>query len=278
MNLSLQPLNAEFKAALEIIRKHPESAQEIATWSPQVGGTIRLLVALTHDAESVASDTKAASFVRDDNLDGPNRHHRMRDHAYIHGSLEKYDRTVEDTVIIYGRRISMGVQVFEEPFSPAFFEYVIQGVATHIQYRDSGTLPPADTVYGWECSFRSFKNRCGQSDRFFSDVGSIGLLPLVKGCSHECIVEHLDSHDGARLTPTLARQYPDLTEEYSAHDWECRRCAATYSFRESDKEENLACNEEATDAPPRPDCASENVPIPLRGPTSEKHALSPSDD
>lgn len=129
-----------------------------------------------------------------DNLDEPNRHHRAQVHAYVHGPSEKYDHAVEDAVIIYGGRTSMNVRVFEEPFSPAFFERVLDWAATHTEYRESDTLPPADPEYGWECRFCSFKHRCGESDRPFSDTGVSGFLPLVDDYPRERIVEYLDAH------------------------------------------------------------------------------------
>jgi CRISPR-associated exonuclease Cas4 len=74
-------------------------------------------------------------------LDEPNRHHRAQVHAYMHGLSEMYDRTVKEAVIVYGGggRTSMNVRVFEEPFSPAFFERVLQWAATHTEFRESET-------------------------------------------------------------------------------------------------------------------------------------------
>jgi len=224
------------------------------------------------DAESeplLVTEVKTKRSVED--LDAPNRHHRAQVHAYMHGLSEKYERSVDDAVIIYGGRTSMNVRVFEEPFSPAFFERVLQWAATHTEARQSEALPPADPEYGWECSTCSFRHRCGQSDEPFEDVGFTGFLPLVEDYPHEQVVEYLESHDSACLTPTLARRYPDLVDRYGVHDWKCLRCSGTYSYGEFDREENFFSDGKTAGAPLCPDCANENVPIPLRGPTPGEH-------
>ena len=167
-----------------------------------------------------------------DGLSEPNRHHRAQVHAYMHGLSAKYDRSVDEAVIVYGGRTSMDVRAFEEPFSAAFFERVLDWAATHTEYRESDVLPPADPEYGWECRFCSFKHRCGQSERPFEDIGYTGFLPLVADYPRERMVEYLDARteDGAKLTPTLAQEYPELAEEYAVHDWNCPCCESEYAW------------------------------------------------
>jgi CRISPR-associated exonuclease Cas4 len=213
-----------------------------------------------------------------DDLDEPNRHHRAQVHTYMHGLDEEYDRPVDDAVIIYGGRTSMDVRVFEVPFSAAFFERVLDWAATHTRYRESGTLPPADPEFDWECSFCSFQHRCGQSDRPFADVGPDGFLPLVEDYPRERVVEYLQSHDGTRLTPTLARRYPDLVDCYGVHDWVCQRCSATYPAQDLDSEcGEVAHNDSIADSPLCPACANEHVPVPLKGPAPDDQAFGPFD-
>jgi CRISPR-associated exonuclease Cas4 len=234
-------------------------------------------VIVTAESEPLlVTEVKTKSSVED--LDGPNRHHRAQVHAYMHGLSEKYDRAVEDAVIIYGGRTSMNVRVFEEPFSPAFFERVLQWAATHTESRKSEALPPADPEYSWECSVCPFQHRCGQSDRPFSDVGPDGFLPLVEDYPRERVVEYLQSRDSGRLTPTLARRYPDLIDEYGVHHWVCRRCSATYAFEEIefDPDRSLDRDDGIADSPLCPACANEHVPIPLRGPALDNSPLDHS--
>jgi CRISPR/Cas system-associated exonuclease Cas4 (RecB family) len=211
-----------------------------------------------------------------DGLDEPNRHHRAQVHAYMHGLSAKYDRTVDEAVIIYGGRKSLDIRAFEESFSAAFYERVLDWAATHTEYRDTESLPPADPEYGWECSFCPYRHRCGQSDRPFSNVGYAGFLPLIDDYPREQVIEYLDSHDYARLTPTLAHEYSDLLEDYGVHDWECQRCSATYAFGEVEFDPNrsLGRNEGVADSPLCPACVNEHVPIPLKGPALSDQALA----
>ena len=203
-----------------------------------------------------------------DGLDEPNHHHRAQVHAYMHGLSEKYDRVVEDAVIIYGGRTSMDVRVFEEPFSPAFWERVLQWAAIHTDFRQSETLPPADPEYGWECSFCSFKHRCGQSDRPFSDVGVTGFLPLVDDYPRERIVEYLNGHteDDAKLTPSLAHEQPELTEEYDVYDWHCSRCGSHRTW------DAVEWDGDVTNPPVCPKCAENSALGTLSGPSPESQS------
>jgi CRISPR/Cas system-associated exonuclease Cas4 (RecB family) len=197
-----------------------------------------------------------------DGLDEPNRHHRAQVHAYMHGLSEKYDRAVDEAVIVYGGRTSMDVRAFEEPFSAAFFERVLDRAATHTEYRESGTLPPADPEYGWECRFCSFKDRCGQSDRPFADIGYTGFLPLVADYPRERVVEYLDARaeDGAKLTPTLAHEYPEVAEEYAVHDWCCSCCESERAWNEVEWDGDMA------NPPICPACAERSMLSSLDGP------------
>ena len=201
-----------------------------------------------------------------DGLNEPNRHHRAQVHAYMHGLSEKYDRAVEEAVIIYGGRKTMDVRVFEERFSAAFFERVLDWAATHTEYRESDTLPPADPEYGWECRFCSFKHRCGQSDRPFSDVGSVGFLPLVADYPREQVVEYLDAHaeSDAKLTPTLAYTYPNLAEEYGVYDWYCSRCGTQHAW------DAVEWNGKTANPPACPTCTEHSAFGALSGPDPAK--------
>jgi CRISPR-associated exonuclease Cas4 len=218
------------------------------------------------DSESeplLVTEVKTKSSVED--LNEPNRHHRAQVHAYMHGLSEKYDRSVEDAVIIYGGRTSMDVRVFEEPFSAAFWERVLQWAATHTDFRQSETLPPADPEYGWECSFCSFKHRCGKSDRPFSDTGVTGFLPLVDDYPRNQITEYLDAHaeSGAKLTPTLAHEHPELAEEFDVYDWHCPLCEYRHAW------DAIQWDGDMMNPPVCPECAEDSVLGTLSGPNPE---------
>jgi hypothetical protein len=186
----------------------------------------------------------------------------------MHGLSEKYDRAVEDAVIIHGGRTSMDIRVFEESFIPAFSERVLGWAATHTKYRASGTLPPADPEYRWECTFCPFEHRCGESDQPFSDIGVTGFLPLVEDYPRERIVKYLPAHaeTGAKLTPTLAHVYPELAEECGVYDRQCSRCESEHAW------DAVQWDADTSNPPVCPDCAGRSVLETLRGPspTDEK--------
>jgi CRISPR-associated exonuclease Cas4 len=215
-----------------------------------------------------------------DHLDEPDRHHLAQTHCYMYGLTQKHDRRVTDALLLYGSRMSLDLRAFHVGFDPWFWRRtVLSWAEDHTQLRLDEELPAADPELPWECNVCSYRHRCGQADdTSFGDLGAMGFLPRFEDYPREKVREYLNSHDGARLTPTLARRYPDLVDQYGVHDWECRRCSATYGFGEFDQEEDLARNEGAADAPLCPDCASENVPIPLRGFAPREHALGAADD
>jgi CRISPR/Cas system-associated exonuclease Cas4 (RecB family) len=165
-----------------------------------------------------------------DGIDSPNRHHRAQVHAYMRGLSEEYDQDVDEAVIIYGGREQLNVRAFREPFDPDFWAEVVDWAATHTEYRQEEELPPADPEYGWECKYCSYKHRCGQSDEPYADLGARGFLPLFADYPREQVVEYLEAHDDAALTPTLARTYPGLAEAYPVADWTCPRCEQTVAW------------------------------------------------
>jgi CRISPR-associated exonuclease Cas4 len=203
-----------------------------------------------------------------DHLEDPDRHHLAQTHCYMYGLTQKYDRRVTNALLLYGGRKSLDLKAFHVEFDPWFWrQTVLSWAEDHTQLRLDEQLPTADPELSWECNVCSYRYRCGQADdTSFGNVDATGLLPHFEDYPREKVREYLDSHDGARLTPTLARRYPDLVDQYDVHDWECQRCSTTYGFGVFDQGD-LARDEEAADTPLCPDCASENVPIALRGPT-----------
>ena len=215
-----------------------------------------------------------------EHLTEPDTHHRAQAHAYMYGLTQKYDRRVTDAMLIYGSRTSLDLRAFHVSFDPWFWrETVLSWAGDHTQLRLDGELPPADPELAWECNVCSYRHRCGQSDGSpFNDVGTVGFLPHFEEYPLEKIREYLDSHKGTQLTPTLARRYPDLADQYGIHDWKCQCCSAVYSFEELAQEENLVLDESIDDAPLCPDCASENVPALLRGPIPNKQTPDTADN
>ncbi len=185
-------------------------------------------------------------------LEQPNRHHRAQVHAYMRGLSHEFDRDVDEAILIYGGRKTLDVRVFREPFDPEFWGEVIEWAASLTEHREVGHLPPAEPEYDWECRFCDYQHRCGMSDRAHTDEGPEGFLPGLE-YPRECAVEYLESHPGAKLTPTLARTFQDLADEYEVHDWTCSRNGCVHSWTDVDDGSN------GSEGPVCPACADRDV-------------------
>lgn len=183
----------------------------------------------------VVTEVKTKS--RLDYVDEPNQHHRAQLHAYLYALNEAFDRSVEDGVIIYGSRTTLDLEVFYVQFDDAFWnETVVPWMREQTRYRKNNELPPADAVFDWECDTCSFHHRCGQTDAPYEDMGYRGLLPDVSGYRKQQVREYLEYDDEAKLTPTLAHQYPTLTHDFDVYDWECPNCNTQVPWNEPDWE------------------------------------------
>jgi len=170
-------------------------------------------------------------------LDRPNRHHRAQLHAYLVGLNEKYDCDLSHGVLVYGARESLNVRVFEVEFDPDFWEETVVGwAADQTQYRLQQSLPPADPEYSWECGFCEYQNRCGQGDIEHRHEGPRGFLPGYDGYPRGKAIEYLEAHPDQVLTPTMARQYPELVDIYGVADWFCTNCESTLDWTEVDND------------------------------------------
>lgn len=184
-----------------------------------------------------------------DHLDEPNRHHRAQVHAYMRGLTEKHDRDVDEAIILYGSRKKMNVRAFRVSFTPEFWNEVVEWAARHTDRRERDVLPAADPEYDWECQFCDYRHRCGQSDEPYADEGTRGFLPMFLDYPREQVKEYLRAHDDARLTPTLAQEYPNLADEYAVRKWVCTNCQTTYCWTEIDHEHH------SSESPLCPVCA-----------------------
>lgn len=186
-----------------------------------------------------------------DHLDEPNRHHRAQVHAYLRGLSEKFDRDVNEAIIIYGSRKTMNVRTFREPFDVEFWEEVVEWAAQHTEYRAADELPPDDPEYGWECRYCDYRHRCGRTDQPYSDEGVRGLLPLLADYPRQRVIEYLRAHDDPPLTPTLAWEYPDLADDHGVLGWSCPSCETSFTWKEIDHDPD------AQDTPVCPECAEQ---------------------
>lgn len=160
--------------------------------------------------------------------DSPSTHHRAQVHAYMYGLNQEYNREVTEAVVIYGDRETLDVRAFNVAFDSDFWSDLLKWAATQTEYRDGDELPPATPEQDWECGFCAYQHRCGESDEPYVDHSPKGLLPMFEGYPREQVIEYLEAHDGAKLTPTLADKYPALADTFPVRDWYCPMCESTY--------------------------------------------------
>mgnify|MGYP000707673628 CR=1 FL=1 len=226
------------------------------------------------DAEAtpiLPTEIKTKSSVED--LTSPNRHHKAQLHAYLVGLSEKYDINLRTGVLMYGSRDSLNTRFFIVEFDDTFWEEVVVGwAATHTEYRLANELPPAEPEYDWECEFCSFRERCGKGALKFEDIGAKGLLPGFTEYPKSKLVEYLEAHDDAKLTPSLAYEHPELVGAYGAFDWKCRGCSETVAWNA------VEWDGDAGSPPTCPTCSSQGPVTCLVGPAPADQLVSEGDD
>jgi len=159
------------------------------------------------------------------NLSSPSRHHKAQLHAYMAGLSERYGIEMSEGVLIYGDRDSLETKFFHVEFDDLFWEEtVIKWAKAHTAYRLSEELPPSIPEYDWECQFCEYRERCGKGDTNEGDYGASGFVRNFNGYPAEKVIEYLDGHQDESLTPTLAQQFPHLTEDYAVLSWYCENC------------------------------------------------------
>lgn len=200
-----------------------------------------------------------------DHLSGPKETHKAQLHAYLAALNADYDHEISTGLLVYASRKTLDVEVFEVVFDDAFWETVTEWMASLTTYEQAGDLPPASPERDWECSYCSFKHRCGEADTPYADVGHDGLLPLFDGYDRENLEAYLDAHAvrGARLTPTLAHKFPKLADEYGVYDWACPSCGETFDWK------NIDWETDSTEPPYCPRCLNAGEMVTIAGPEPE---------
>jgi CRISPR/Cas system-associated exonuclease Cas4 (RecB family) len=163
-------------------------------------------------------------------IDKAKRHHKAQLHAYLYGLSENEDRDVSEGVVLYAARKSLDTKMFHVSFDEEFWSEIKDWLKQNKAYRDNGKLPPADPEMDWECEYCDYKNRCGKGEVDYEDGVTKGFLPNFRDYPREKVVEYLEAHDEAKLTPTLAHEFPELAEEYGAYRWKCNNCEHSYDW------------------------------------------------
>jgi len=222
---------------------------------------------VTKDAEPVfLTEIKTTTSL--DHLSEPKPHHKAQLHAYLYALSDEHDFSVTDGLLVYGSRKTLDIKTFLVTFDSVFWDTVVAWMRDQAAYEQDGELPPANPERDWECTYCSFKHRCGQADTPYTDISHDGLLPLFDEYDRQNLTEYLDGHvdSGAKLTPTLAYSFPDLVDRYGVYDWSCPRCNETWEWNAVDWEGD-------TENPPLcPDCVDKGELMTLSGP--EPHTQS----
>jgi CRISPR/Cas system-associated exonuclease Cas4 (RecB family)/DNA-directed RNA polymerase subunit RPC12/RpoP len=192
----------------------------------------------------------------------PAEHHRAQLHAYLYGLNENVSYSLDSGLIIYVDRDQHDLVAKRVRFQPAFWEETIVEWATNqTEYRLDETVPPADPEFDWECAYCPFRKRCGEADNTVADSPALGFVPLTE-YPREQVEKALNAEGGAEaLTPTLAYQYPELSNKYEISDWRCLACGKTAEWNTTD------WSGKTTEPPACPHCAGKNRFAPLRGDT-----------
>lgn len=193
-------------------------------------------------------------------LESPSEHHLPQVHAYQRGLGEKYDIKPPNAVLFYGSRKTFEIRVFEIPFDEQKWEEIVEWTAMQERYRSHRKLPDATPEFDWECSFCEYQHRCGRADSAYEDVGLEGLLPRYRGYPREAVVKYLRTHEGIKLTPTLAYRYLELADVHGVYNWECWNCSETYGF------EAMDWDGDTENTPLCPACLGNDIPVSLSGP------------
>lgn len=194
-----------------------------------------------------------------DNLKSPNRHHRAQLHAYLVGLSEKYELDLTEGTLIYGSRNCLSTKFFHLNFDSDFWnDIVVEWATDHTEYRLNEELPPADPEYEWECQFCEYRERCGAGESNNADHGSVGFVPIYKDYPRKKVIEHIEAHPCANLTPTLAQKYPDLAKEYGISPLECPQCSSIFDWG------SVGDTDSVESQPICPTCADEGSLVDLR--------------
>ena len=196
-----------------------------------------------------------------DHLDKPDHHHLAQTHCYMYGLTQSYDRHVTDALLLYGSRTTLDFRAFHVAFDPWFWrQTVLSWAEDHTQLRLDEKLPAADPELPWECDVCSYRHRCGQTEEIvYSNMEANGLLPLWADYPQAKLVEYLEAHSEAKLTPTLAHEYPALADTRGVYDWICEVCGAQQAW------DDIDWNGSTTEPPDCRVCASKGIHAPLSG-------------
>lgn len=189
--------------------------------------------------------------------ESPNAHHRAQLHAYLYGLSEKYDQEFTEGLLVYISRETLELKSFHIEFDEEFWEKtVVEWATAHTEYRVNSDLPPPTPEFDWECKFCSYRERCGKGSAPCENLGSQGFVPNVE-YPREKVLQYVQSQTDAKLTPTLASEFPEIAEDVDVIGWMCPDCSFS-TTRTDPKQVREAAQ------PLCPDCADSGALVELR--------------
>lgn len=161
----------------------------------------------------------------------PNEQHKAQLHAYLRGLDASVSYPVQTGLIIYVSRRQHDLVAFRVEFDSTFWENRVREWAERqTQYRLEESLPPASPERDWECGYCAFRERCGQTEAPHEDLPAEGFVPQTL-YPRQRVEQALQAVGGAEtLTPTLAREYPQLADEHDVTDWRCPKCSECHPW------------------------------------------------
>jgi CRISPR-associated exonuclease Cas4 len=201
----------------------------------------------------------------------PQERHLAQAHVYMQGLSEKFESEIRDAIFLYADRESLQAKTFHVEFDQEFWEdRVVEWMRKNTYYRLFEPLPPAEPEEEWECDYCAYQNRCGQTSERYEDEAASGLLPLYTEYPRDKVVEYVESHAGAKLTPSLAHKYPELADQYDVFDWQCSNCDTHLNWD--------AISWDGDEAPRCPLCEAGDESGTLSGPApAEQHQIDFAD-
>ena len=265
----LEDVAAEIPEAPTFVQNSMWVDYEVATdaGEVQIRGSTDPVLCTPGGEPLVPTEVKAKQSL--DNVDEtdpePAAHHRAQLHAYMFGLDQQVEHSIHRGLIIYVDREQHSLVAMEVEFDEAFWESrVLEWAETQSEYRLEKTLPPASPAFGWECSYCSFRKRCGEGEGPYADAPAEEFLPLTQ-YPREQVEAALEAEGGASaLTPTVAHQHPELASEHAVYDWRCSVCGERVGLAAVEWDGTVT-------APPScPACAEVGRPADLRGPTPKR--------
>lgn len=226
-----------------------------------IKGSTDPLVVDEQSSPQLLTEVKTKASLTD--FERPPARHKAQLHAYLYGLSQESDDSVTEGVLIYVDRKTFAIRSVRVPFDVDFWrDTVLDWMTTQTEYRRVEHLPPGEPTYEGECTYCSFRQRCGEGEEQFEDLGVTGFVPLYVKYPRSKVQDHLDAHDQdqVKLTPALAHRYPDLAEDYDVHQWHCTVCSTAHQWNGVEWDGNV-------EQPPLcPECRANDIPAPLTGP------------